>query len=461
MTMAGALFPYFGRAFSLFGIHNRVIGLLLLFVSSVLATRRFHLKDASKTAAGLCLLFSLLMLIFANSQQVAQVFELDFSPNYYQGKLAIFVQCSLPVMAAGFALSPFCHFPDFRRGMVYCIMALAVVGLIIFAQSSEYWVGQTYQKFQEFGKLESFSSISLSLIMTLGFVCALLQFRNAKVMMRIALVIFMLALILGILLLRQRAHAIFLGFLMLVVTLKANQMRNKNIFLVITFLTAVYFAFSYFPFLFGDTFHNYWRFVAEGHLFDTRGEMFRFALNGSLNNPFGHGLGGFLLDYPGQERYPHNNLLESFYELGLFGLLILGALYYLGVKGFLTNLYKSRAGLENDHLMALAYCAVFVIAHTLKAGTISNMDMVVFFILVTSHVHMSQAEPSPVPETQRSRYPVFPPLVPIIASGPATARGLGGRRGPVFAPVSPALTAGQEGLQEPIDPKPFPKSEPF
>lgn len=174
------------------------------------------------------------------------------------------------------------------------------------------------------------------------------------------------------------ALSLFVSLLILHIVF-SNGMKYKLLALV--FVIIVGFYFNYFSF--GDGFFTE-RYLNEGSA-TSRLSQYKLIISAivdssAINFIFGHGLGGYSYISTGADirDYPHNLTLEVLYELGLFGLAMLGWLFIYPIYVRYKN-----TGEINSFTVILLF---FIINTQFSGDLLSNTMWIVFAFLTLSSV---------------------------------------------------------------------------
>lgn len=148
---------------------------------------------------------------------------------------------------------------------------------------------------------------------------------------------------------------------------------------------------------------------AGGVSIEKRTGYISFAIEGITNNFhnlfFGSGFGSFGLDYEGVDKrlYPHNMFLETWYELGIIGLIIL-----------LTFLWQALVARKYTVTQGVSFLVLmFVLLNLMKSSSLS--DLRIFFGLIALSLveyHLLRERFSSAP-TEISNDRNIPPSKPI------------------------------------------------
>ncbi len=374
------LYPYFGRAFTTFGYHNRVASSVVIGIVIIASLANFTFKRARNGLAVLTVLLLILAFLYADPLQRSQIFRIDFDTEYYSGKLSRLFQICLPVFLLGYLVSSSCDRLSFVRGTWWAIFASGLIGLGVVACYGEYLLGQTNIMAHDFKEDQHFSTISLSVVISMAMILVL-QMMPWKGRDFVWLLLLSLAKFFAILLLRQRAHLIMLASFVLA------RFWTRRARLVS--LTAVAIAFAlglmgvinhYGDLVITETVRDYWRAAAEGHMMESRMELAALAIEGIRDEPMGYGLGAFALHH--RARYPHNRLLEASYELGIPGALCVGAICFLAAA-HVGSLFVQRLSSSRDRSVWFLHAAVLLLlAHGMKAGSLEGIHILVYFLFI-------------------------------------------------------------------------------
>jgi hypothetical protein len=116
-----------------------------------------------------------------------------------------------------------------------------------------------------------------------------------------------------------------------------------------------------------------------GTSIEKRTEFISFALKGIVSSPYdfflGSGFGSFGIDYTGIDKrlYPHNMFLETWYELGLVGMLVLCAFFW--------NATISRK--YSVHQVVSVSLLTYILLNYMKSSSLSDLRIFFAFIAIS------------------------------------------------------------------------------
>ncbi len=392
-TMA-VLYPMAGQSFSLFGYHSRLIASVLIAVASLASMSTFSLSRARNGLALLCVAFVVLAFLYADLLQREAAFRIRFDTEYYNGKLARILQICLPVLVLAYLMSPSRHHAAFLSGTRCCIFVCGLIGLAVFFSYADYYLGQTFSDVAALEQEGTHHTCGISIVLSLAAILLLDRFPW-KGWSFPCLSLLALVLLLAVLLLRQRAHMIMLAVLVLARFWSARTKLFSLAAVTIAFALVVgWIVGNYREYVLTETVRAYWQGAADGRMVEGRMELALQALEGIRTCPTGLGLGAFSLDHA--NKYPHNCVLEAFYELGVLGAIVVGSMCLMGLRQ-LPVLFRKRAasdpGAEGWFVRAVV---VFLLAHVLKSGSLEHIGIFVYFLFITPNVFR---------EGEKSRHP--------------------------------------------------------
>ena len=372
----GVLYPYLGRPGDL-GIHARFWGGVALLASCVIAylkkdetTNHVNLSDI-----GITLVLFITYVIFSNQSQIADIFPPSLSGDYVVRKLSIFIYAAIiPAVLVRIVLVLKLN-KEVLSGVLIGFALLSLFALIIVFQYWNYIFMATNQVTRELKALNEISTIGLSLIFTIAYF-SLVIVTSSRKNFYLYKVPFLLLLISMVILLRQRAHLFLIVFLSVPFFIKNWSKKDGLIIMsmiavgVVALLLTVDFS------NFADTkLSKYWVKVIQGELFDTRLPIFQAAIDGIIAQPWGHGVGAFASNHPAWS-YPHNLLLESFYETGIIGGVIATYIVIM-VATQVWRFYKAYFTDKNASSMLFSYGSILLLLllHQLKAGGIESIGV--------------------------------------------------------------------------------------
>jgi hypothetical protein len=378
------LYPFFGRAFDVFGYHNRVVSTVLILIVIVISIPRFSCARARHGLGALVLGLIALAVLYADPVQRGELFHVQFETGYYEGKLARLFQLSVPVFVLGYLVSSSRVRSSFIRGSWWAIFVSGLIGLGILITHRQYFLGQTCEISSSFQEQQLFSTIGLSIVLTLATILVLdtVPWTGRDYLWAPWCGLLM---VLSVLLLRQRAHLIVICLLVLARFWNKRRRLASLAAVAIVFGVAVGMVIKHYrELVITETVQLYWAAAADGRMVRGRTDLAALAIAGIRENTLGHGLGAF--DVHHCKPYPHNRFLEAFYELGIGGAVCVGWMCVLGLRrlpGLFTAQQSSRA---SPSLWFLHAAVVFLLAHELKAGSLECISIYIYFLFITPTV---------------------------------------------------------------------------
>ncbi len=384
LATLAVLYPYAGQAFRWFGYDQRVIAWVLLAIVAFASLLKFSIGNARNGLAVLGIALMVLAFLYADWVQRDYAFRVQFDTDYYSGKLTRFFQICLPLFFLGYVVSPSRDRAAFVRGTWWSIFVCGLIGLYVFAWHRSYFLGQTSSIVHSYDR--GFSTISLSIVIGMSAILLVekIPWKGWDFAWLPALV---LVEFFAILLVRQRAHLIVLAFF---VVARFWGARTKLFSLIaLTILLGVGGAMvveNYREYVVPETVRLYWAAAADGIMVETRMDLFSEAVAGIREYPMGQGLGSFSFDH--FNKYPHNCVLEAFYELGIFGGLCVGCISLMACC-HLPSLFARRGrsrGVPSTWFLNAA--VLFVLAHLLKASPLESIGLLAYFMFITPDVRL-------------------------------------------------------------------------
>lgn len=362
LATAGLLVPYLGRTFQPLGIHGRIIGLSLMLISGLMALRMFVQRKPDLPLLLLPSCFFALFFFQAEPIQFSEILHPQLADgDYYQGKLGRFVQLGLPVFLIGFVLSSARNSRSFNRGLGYG-MVIAAIAAVIIATIHPYLFFATRESASQLLQARAFSTISISIIVSLTF-CWLYAsaLESPSAMGKAWRFAGALVCLVFVIVCRQRAHLVFvIAFIFIPVLVNV-----RRIVLALATVTACWLILELFgEAILGPAVVEYWALEAIGGAAEKRAQMLQDCFASLLSAPGGRGLGSFALFF--DQPYPHNPAAEAAFELGVPGIGLLIWIYAL------IAWRCWRAAKIPGSMFSLAAVA-FIFAHSLKAGEMIDM----------------------------------------------------------------------------------------
>ena len=386
LATLAVLYPCAGQAFRVFGYHPRVIASVLLGVVALASFTRFSLDRARNGLAALALLLLILAFVYADTVQREYAFRVQLDTEYYSGKLARFYQICLPVFVLGYLVSASRHRPAFVRGTWWSVFVCGLIGLCVLGWHSDYFLGQTSSMVHSFTEEGLFSTIALSIVISLSAIL-LVERIPWKGRDFAWLALLGLAQLFAILLLRQRAHLIVLTVFVLarfwVGRTKVVSLLAVTIFFGLAITVIVN---QYREYLVTETVRLYWTAAADGLMVETRMDLFLEAQAGIREYPMGQGLGSFSFNH--FNKYPHNCILEAFYEMGVFGALCVGSICLMALSRLLTLFARQRHAGPGQSAWFLHAAVLFLLAHAMKANPLEDIGIFVYFLFIAPDMRL-------------------------------------------------------------------------
>ncbi|MHB9131100.1 MAG: O-antigen ligase family protein [Armatimonadota bacterium] len=312
-------------------------------------------------------LFILVFLIYT-------LYAVAFNPLSEYGVMKIIQFLALAGMAylATFRQAPLTE--ELTRGMRWTLGAtLAMCAIVTFIKRDLFF------DLEQYGAEElrqSFSTTGFPLAIALGATCLIPKNLSPKALFGAGALLLLTALL--AVFVRGRYHAVVLLLLTVFVVLGPPWRNIFWRFLLsgVLVVTALELYVNVIPLL-GDSF-QYLQWMSPESV-GGRAPLFSEAVRGYWMHPLGQGIGAFQQIEP-VYSYPHNIILEVAYELGIFGLLCIGAIY-------LTVLHRGWTYWLSPPHRILGALVVIVFLHMLKAGDISTMafQWVYLFMLLVGN----------------------------------------------------------------------------
>ena len=387
--------PLVGR---LFGVPGRFWAVLAAVVlCGVWLRHRPGLPDRiTLSVVGLWVLFGLAVVTSASPDQWAILLDPSGWPyaadNYVESKLTVFVLSFGPPIVAAliFALS---RGSAALEAMLWTFAAVAAFGMARIALDADILVKTDYQTARPFYVGDDrghYSNISMSLLLALGAIGFLPRLtRDRK--HQIAGTVFIGLCLFFSFWLNLRAELIFTGTAILgFATIAALFHRQfRSIGFVASIGGAILLASTLGLLLHNEVNAEYWSDLGVASV-NIRVEFLASILGGSDNyaagsviSPgggalwLGRGLGTYAVWYPDM-LYPHNLILESYFELGTIGaaLLILAIVIPVGAGS-----YSVLTGRIAPMPLALWLCGGVLLLNSMKSGDFTNAGHVAFFLI--------------------------------------------------------------------------------
>jgi len=384
LATLAVLYPYAGQAFRWFGYHPRVIASALLALVALVSLMRFSFDKAKNGLAVLCVALMVIAFLYADWVQRDYAFQVQFDTEYYSGKLARFYQICFPLVVLGYLVSGSRRQTAFVRGTWWAVFVCGLIGLCVFALHRDFFLGQTSASVHSFEG--GFCTIALSIVIGLSAILLVERIPwkrwDYAWLPALAIVEFFV-----ILLMRQRAHLIVLAVFVLARFWAVRAKLFSLIAVTILFgLGVVVVVKHYREYVVPETVRLYWAAAADGLMVETRMGLFQQAVEGIRECPMGQGLGSFCFDH--YNKYPHNCLLEAFYELGLFGGLCVGAMGVMACLHFVSLFARPRHSGPSPPTWFLRAAVVFLLAHAMKANPLEDIGVFAYFLFISPDVRL-------------------------------------------------------------------------
>jgi hypothetical protein len=382
--------PLFGQSFRVSG---RTLSLLPLVLSlcAYFVSRRAVPKSRILIAIGVLLAVYIgLVFLSANSEQFGFLVHPSLwsghDSDYIASKLTLFVVfCFPPILLAVLAWTVEAQ-REMQDGLVAGFITAAIIGALILlssaagaihtdaAVSNAWYLGA--------GRAH-FSIISMGLIFIIGGLAALSKIGTG-LWQSTAISIFVGCMIFGAFWLNRRIDTI-LFVIVIFATLGhrfaiSPSLRKPRYLLMAAIPLVLIFAVS------NATNLAYWINIASGLHYreEFAGDIVSAeaapAASSVWSTLFGHGLGAYAKIRP-ETFYPHNLLLETFYETGSIAAIVLVALIILSLIGPAIALFQRRitsAGLF------FAGTAILLIGVSTKSGDVTSAGLILMFAILAS-----------------------------------------------------------------------------
>ncbi len=369
------------------GLHSRLIGQILLLAVSFLGIRQFKVSLTTIITASVIFLYVILILFHSQGEhQLDYLFSLIVDKNnYYASKLSIFIQVTLVPLVAGFILSNKARDRRFLEGMVYASLAMSVFAILIGVKYSEYWFTSSYQAVVDRKDEALFSSISMTILHLAGFISAIECIKLKK--LKVCFFGFALTNFIFIVIYQQRTAWVYMILVLTYVFLSGNKglkvgFRLLRFFTAMLLVVMVVMAMLYAGIL-NERIVNYAMQMNSMDLFSSRSGYFDFALTGFFEHPFGNGWGSYSINGP--FIYPHNVVLESLYELGVIGgvlIVVLLIMMLLSIRGLLRDKCSIIFGINSSVAVGLLFG--YLVFFSQKAGDINSLNIPLSLLLLLS-----------------------------------------------------------------------------
>jgi hypothetical protein len=385
LAFSGLCIPLFGRAFSLLGLHTRILGFLLFLAAMALGARKTKFCRSSLLVLFFVALHFLVALLYADPDQIEKALALSVEPEPYAvSKLSrMLVFNGLPVVM-GFFLSRLAVRSDFREGVVWSMVTWSFVGLVVGVLNSDYWFSPAASSAELWESRYLYSTIGMTLVLIGGFLAGLVQFLHGR--RRVISLLLLVSCFVLIIAYSQRAAWIYCLLASLFLVGRTAAVRPSAALKTALVAASVI--------LFGVLIANEIGAVSvgvlgraegilEGRLFDSRAPLFLRALSGFWEHPMGQGLASFSRS-GGGNSYPHNVLLEALFELGLVG----GFVWAVLLAFLVRTAYRLVKGGHRDlSSLTIGLYLGYVLLFNLKSGDLTSTDLFFSLTLLFSCPH--------------------------------------------------------------------------
>lgn len=371
----GLFFPLFGQSISILGIHNRLIGFLLLIFSAFLGVRYLKIYKIRKYQAFYFVFVMMLLsleFLYSDSSQIKNLLILNYNnDSYFINKLTItYFSIFIPFFSL-FILSSISLTRNFVEGFIRGFLVLSILVVIVSFNNSEYWFIDDYalkKEYMESGK--KFSQINITILHLLGVFYSIRYFYNKKYLYAFPL---FLTNSIFIIIYQQRSAWAYLIISFIIFSLSQGTIgkfvKQNFIFVIIgllIYLVGIEVG------VFNDSVLSYGDQALSGELLSSRTESYMIAWDGFLENPVGNGYGSYSIY--GIHPYPHNIILECLYELGFFSTMILIIILLFSFTSMLYLFYSTRIYNDSNFLL-LSLLIGYLLIIPMKAGDLSTTDL--------------------------------------------------------------------------------------
>lgn len=384
------LFPLLGRVTILGDIPARVFAVPSMLLCLWMLLIYGLWGNSRHIITGTIVLLVFLVLWHSDSWQYASLLSLSIGSDYYSSKLIRFAIQSIPPIVLFLFVSGLSNSPRFVTGICHGTIGLSIFAFINLINLRMFFLYADTFTAQDFQDHQYFSTIQFSALITAG--CLSVMCTKPKtIMIQVMKFILMACMLIAVVLLRQRAHLIFIAGAMLIATALTRGVRFRSFTIMIGSVVVVVVAFTMFA---GTAVTDYWVRLYYGDGIDIRKELFSTAISEGIRNWEGHGFGAYSL-IDNFFNYPHNIFAEAFYELGIFGATLILFLICYGFAQLprLTDPYIPEMPF---HPAVIVWLMLFFLLHSLKAGdfTSSLYYFVCFLIITPSRLHPQTLHPN-------------------------------------------------------------------
>jgi len=384
-TCLGLFVPLFGHSVSLFGVHNRLIGLLLL-IGAGFGGVLYRKEGITRIwSFGCYLILFLVMMFYSDSSQINNLLSFEFDrTSYYESKLSIVFLFTLIPAIASFILVSVAKTKGFQDGFIMAMLILGVAAIGVSSMYSEYWFTNSYSKRSEWEEVKAFSQIGITVLHLIGALVSL-KYILLREYTAAAVILFVLSALFLIVYL-QRSSWLYLALVFAYLISRVESEKAMGMYKVV-FVLAVISVLGLFVGMkvgvFTDSVGSYASQLSTGGLFDTREWAYRAAWEGFVANPLGNGFGSFSM--LGYFRYPHNIVLEALYELGLAGGILVSVFIALSLKALLAILADGRNKGDME-LQIIGLLFGYILVVVLKSGDLTSIERMVSMTILFSGI---------------------------------------------------------------------------
>ena len=373
----GIFFPFFGQSLPI-GIHARILSSLILIFSATMGIRYLKKYEFEKYQVLFFLLVLLLLgleVLYSDSTQINNLLALNYrNESYYENKLTMTYFSLLIAFLVCFMLAPISFSRGFIEGFIQSFLLISFLVISVSLNSSDHWFIDDYAAKKEYLENDKkFSQIYITVLHLLGVFYSLILFKsNDKKKIIFGLVLFLTSTIF-IIIYQQRSAWMYLFFTMFISSVLQGDFFSfvKQIFIFVFVVVSGFFI-GLKVGVFNDSVLGYGNQIVSGELLSSRTEAYELAWSGFLENPMGNGYGGYSLY--GFHPYPHNIVLESLYELGVFPTFILFIILLLSIVT-VVRLFSFTKRYNDPRFFVLGLVIGYLFLVSMKAGDLSSTDV--------------------------------------------------------------------------------------
>lgn len=372
---AGALMAsHLGAEFSsLVGIHPRVIAYacsaLLIAIGAALRQEGSPTPRAVAVVHAFVVVLAVCILVYlpwdARLWVVADRPTVESYPGF---KLTRLLLTSVPALLAAVAVVPVVRHPAFVRGLGQGLLGVGAVAAFELLRYRTLLGSGSYADWAQFSDSAAFSTIGLSMCFVFALLAAQARLRSESGRYRgtVAVAVSAFAALAAFALAQRTALAMCIGFTVLGVAAGRRRRIGPALWGVLALVGSLAVVIALFDNMGGTLGRQGYRFQVLAGAGDSsaqsRFEMWAFCFESLLRNPIGHGFGSFPQFHPVQ-FYPHNVLAEAAFELGLLGVVVVGA-------GIWVSLWLIARLARTDYAL-IGLCLAAGLGWVSKAGDLS------------------------------------------------------------------------------------------